>query len=274
MIGPLDLLAGRPERLLGRGGPRLLRYASSVVLAALLGSVGAAAGAAVRAPSWTDDATSDNVERISVAPIASSEGLRHSDLVVLLYAVEALDGVRLEHVDVRSVGESDAEARRPSGAADLKVQVSITSTESADVRDVLAAVSHPAVHDVAVGDYRLTPSGAVASIRIEVRSDTARRDTLPLSADPTSVIPALVRAAGAEVLSVRLPGTDVLGQQVMLTSVGPIEAIVRVLDRVESSVSSTGRIDSLTLQRHDDGRVVLDLVFTLRERIDAVPEAT
>jgi hypothetical protein len=241
---------------------------------ALLGSVGVAAAAAVRAPSWADDTTFVDVDGILEAPIGSSEGLRHSDLVLLLQAVEELDGVRLEHVDVRSAGEADAEERRSGGASDLLVQVSITSTESVDVRDVLAAVSHPAVHAVDVGDYRLTPSGAVASIEIEVRSDTVRRDTLPLSEDPTSVIPELVRAAGAEVLSVRLPGPDAHGQQVLLTSVGPIEAIVRVLDRIESSVSSTGRIGSLTLRRHDDGRVMLDVVFTLRERIDALPAAT
>jgi hypothetical protein len=274
MIGPLDLLADRPERLLGRGGPRLLRYASSVVLAALLGSIGVAAAAAVRVPSWTDDTTAVDVDGILEAPMASSEGLRHSDLVLLLQAVETLDGVQLEHVDVRSAGYPDTDARRSGGVSDLLVQVSVASTEAVDVRDVLASMMHPAVHAVDVDDYRLTPSGAVASITMLVRSDTGRRDTSAPDEEPTRAIPALVRAAGAEVLSVRLPGPDALGQQVLLSSIGPIEAIVRVLSRIESGVSSTGRIGSLTLRRNDDGRVVLDLVFTLRERIDAMPSAT
>lgn len=268
MIGPLDLLADRPEQHLGRGGPRLLRCASGVVLAALVGSVGVAAGAAVRAPSWTEDTGSVHVDGTLENPLVSSGGLRHADLVALLHAVEELDGVRLEHVDVRSASDPEAGGRWSGDASDVLVQVALSSTDVAGIGDVLAAVEHPSVLDVDVRDYRLTPSGAVASVAMQVRRDTVRRDTSPLSDEPTRVIPALVRAAGAELLSVRLPGPDALGQQVLLTGVGPMEAIIEVIDRVESSVSSTGRIGPLTLRRQDDGRVVLDLTFTLRERID------
>jgi hypothetical protein len=265
MIGPLDLLIDRPDRLIGRGAPRLLRYSSALVLVALLGSVVAAAVAAVRAPGWTDDL---EVARTSVAhasPRAEPSGVRHAGLLDLLAGLEDLPGVRLEQVEVRSGSGAGVEQHPTAGRSSVLVRVALAATDVAGIREVLTALEHPAVLQLDVVDYSLTPSGAVASLSLQVRSDTDRLEWRSQDEDPTTRIPELVRGVGAEVLSVRLPGPDMLGQQVLLTSIGSVASIIRVVDRLESSVTSTGRVATVGMRRHDDGRAVLDIAFTLRE---------
>jgi hypothetical protein len=268
MIGSLDLLTDRPERRVGRGLPRVLRHASAAVLVALLGAVAASATAAVRAPTWTDDTAEGRTDLAldDGSDPMTLRGLRHGQLLRLLHDLEGSDGVELLHVDVRS-DDVSTDGRRPVGWSDVHVRISLGSADGGGLRRVLDRLDRPELRALEVTDHTLTPTGAVASLALQVRSDTARLSSAALDDDPATVIPDLVARSGAELVSLRFPGTDASGQRAVLSAVGPLASIASILEELESTVSSTGRIATLTLRRHDDGRGVLDVALSLRDRL-------
>jgi hypothetical protein len=264
IIGDLDLLADHPSRILGRGAPRLLRFASSVVLVGAVAGVGLAASGALRAPSWSIDLT-----RRADPPIASeseraSSTITHAELLQLLARIDASSDVELVSADVRR-GATDSPGLARGGPMVVLLRLLLAAPDGDPLAQVSAGLRHPALSVPEVLEYSVQVDGAAVTLTFDARMSSTRRGPATTIDDPGSRLPELVREAGADVVAIRLPSSGQSDQEIALGTVGALAELILMVATIEEEVSSPGRIASLSLRRQVGARAALDLRFSLRE---------
>jgi hypothetical protein len=264
-IAAWDLLAEHPARVVGAGSPRILRLASSIVLVGAVAGVGLTAIAAIRAPLWTVDlAASASSPEAPDVERARGE-ISHSDFLRLLQVVDGMEGVRVETVDVRRKNPSSSASRREHDRMVASLRLMLVRPDTDLMERVEGVLAVAALDRFEVLDFAAQADGAAVALTVDVRTSTSRSGSSFIAPDPRATLPALLESSGVELVAIRLPATADTDRQIHLICQGPLDGIIAVLESIEGGISSSGRIDSMSIRKQGVARAVLDLRFTARD---------
>jgi hypothetical protein len=265
MIAEIDLIATHPGRHFGRGTPRLLRLASSILLVALIAGVGVAALGASRAPSWTEDLEHRAGGTTTAAQVGADMTVTFADLFGLLLHIDGTRGIRLDSVDVRRSGTVTAVGSAPSQVVVAQVRI-ILDSDRVDMLELLRdELEARGLRRIELLDYTNQVEGVAVSLQFETRMSTERLpDPGPSALEPLAALGPIMDRAGAELLSVRSSSSAEGEAIVSLSGAGSPHALVEALGQIERQLSSPGRIASVTLRRQGETRASLDVRFSVR----------
>jgi len=283
MIGEHDLLDGWPHPIRRPPVPRLLAVASRIVVGLALLVV-----AFLLEQAHSDRAGAERVSEPTEwqGPDDPQDRLGYGALIGHLDTASSRAGWRIESLVLRPPPD-----RRDTVTLSLRAhhdssegaQEPGTSTEDAGPNGTDGGIVRaPAGAAVVVRDSlvaagldvrridAVTPGvdGTLVELQLGLRPDDGRRVVPPSVPDPAdlpSVIPDVVTASGAQLAFLRLGGErseDLAG----LTAVGPLLALSRLVDTIESEISAPLRIRALTLQAVEGSRHQLRLSFEPRAR--------